>query len=230
MTSETYHPRQELKKIPKHIWAKMPTWKTSGMAFTDYTHCFNKKNLKLSETYDTVAKRKFKTEETFNYVKDNAHKFSLTYLKVGDSFVFDKLNSYYLDELTVNRVSPLNTGNGQLVSIKKSNISSTQTWMWSHHFRLLGKLWNKLRIEALEGSLSETILLKKEVKVTNALIHVGTNTTKLLNELEAFRNKITNLTLTQGDLSDMWFHFEKFNSENKKWKTQLPKTKVGEDE
>lgn len=222
----TYLPFEELKKIPKHIWANMPEWKASGMAHVhDYAN-FGLHNKELSSTFDSVAKRKFKTEETYNYVKDNAHKFSIPYMKVGDCFKFEpERNQNYYQPLIATRVKPINSGPNQIRIVAKTHAS----WEFNYYLKDLAKLWNRLRSEAKEESLPEKTLLKREVKVTNALIHIASNTIKLSNEIEALREKINNGTLTQNDLSDMWFRFDRFNHDNKQWKSKLPKRKVSDE-
>lgn len=209
----TYYPYEELKKIPKELWVHMPTFPSSGLGqYTDSYGNVSPAYKAFCSTYDSVAKRRYKTEEAYNYIRDNRHKFSLAALQLGDILEFKELKSKYIRSAKLTRVAT--SGRVQITS---------STYNGLNHMKYFGSKWDAMRKQALEETVSEKVLGKREVKVTKALLHIACHTTALSNELEAFRIKISNCTLSQSDLGDMWFAFEKFNSNNKQWKSHLPK-------
>jgi len=211
-----YYPQDELRAIPKEIWAKLPKYKSSRLD--------GLRKIPFPVEYDSSVNRAYKSKESFEYIKGILHKISPMLMESTDELIFRKSYSYGSD-FSITVKSYANGGwSHDCVFGKGSRQQRTASrWEVDHQEKEFGKLWDTLRAEAVEKILSPKKQAKRDVRNTAALIKLGAQVTKLSNEVESFRTKILDESITQKDISNMYFTYMEFNAECKSLKKNLPK-------
>lgn len=211
-----YYPEDELKAIPNEIWAKLPKYKSSRLVGLG-------KN-PFPVEYDSSVSRAYKSKEAFEYVRGILHKIAPRALKPSDELIFRKNYSYGSDfSITMQTHAG---GGWSHVCVYGKGTRGQRTasgWEIANQGKEFGKLWDATRSESIEKTISPAQKIKKEVQNTAALIKIGSHATKFSSELESLRSKIADGTLSQGDLTDIYYLFMNFNAECKPLKKKLPK-------